>query len=883
MGSGLRDQLRRRRRRARSPRSVVVGVLIGIIIGLPTISLASILTQNFQTGSVEIDGPLVEAYDYQQGSNKSWTGSTDFDLGTYTDTISDLEEPIGTQLDRLTLEPIGPTGTVTADVTDIAWWDQNWNTRHCLELDHTDPAATSVSEYQYRIEFNDLDQLALDGFVQADFGDFRAVAADGATQLPLWVDEYDEAVWVQVDAINANSTTHFCLYFGHVTGGQLALPNHTEEDVFTYSAPKDIYYAVHDNYGVGAGVEIDIASLVNNNSITRDGDAGSTQLLDSGELSTFTGMTPDSVISATGPVTARVAGLPTGSNVIRQGAGYDSLVPISWASTDFIIPAERGTQRVHVYAPFATSTVDIYEGGNALPIDTIVVPVGQSVWVEPAGDPINNESIIIEADVPVLIMHDYTSGNDVYPVVPFLDNEWFGVSSTTRLSVDTTTTHIDQYQSNTAVELDRALNRGQWLTAGSGGSQGGGVQSGTRLVLDVDPVGDPEVSPADARFAAITQADSDGVEIATFFPRQELNNRYLIPTDLQYVTFSCPDPNVDIVVSVPGGPATTLTCTGLNSSTVGWTKLTSDLFVARGTAGAPGQAIEVASTNGEPFYVYYEHEKSNDETNVLGMKQARQLTWPAPVETVRLEGLFNEEGTWLSPTVQIGGSTGVYGEINISGEFDPGATSIKVQVATGPALPPTNFVGPDGTTGSFFEIEDLPQVLDFGHDGDEFVRLLVTLETNDRTQTPRVQAVGVDCDLPLIQRDLGVASPISVATAVSPATERAYLIRLKTTRLDVAGSTVRLLDAGATPTVAARDLHLENVALAIDSTQTSGGANGLDAPQPFGPGQDLSVLGAFSLGAVPATGSVLALVHVDVQSGGIIAETDLDVQLETGP
>lgn len=883
MGSGLRDQLRQRRGRARQPRSVVFGVLVGIIIGLPTISLASILTQNFQTGSVEIGQPLVEAYDYQQGSNKSWTGTADFDLGTYTDTIGDLEEPAGTPLDRLTLEPIGPDGTVAADTTDIAWWDQAWNTRHCLELDHTDPAAASVTEYQYRIEFEDLDQLALDGFVQADFGDFRAIAADGATQLPMWVDEFDDAVWVQVDAINANTTTHFCLYFGHETGGLLPLANHTEEDVFTYSTPKDLYYAVHDNYGARAGVEIDIASLVNNNSITRDGVAATTQLLGSGELSTFTGMTPDSVISATGPLTARVAGLAGARGRAGNADGYDSLVPISWAATDFIIPAERGQQRIHIFAPFATSTVDIYEGGNAAPIDTVVVPVGQSVWLEPDGDPINNESIIIEADVPVLIAHDFGAGNDVYPVAPFLDNEWFGVSSTTRVSVDTTTTHIDQYQSNTAVETDRALARGQLIAAGSGGSQGGGVQSGTRLVLDVDAIDDPEVSSANAQFAAITQADSDGNEAATFFPRQELNNRYLVPTGSQYIAISCPDPNVDIVVTEPGSAPQTLTCTGLNGSTVGWAKLTADLDVTRSAAGAVGQSIEVASTNGEPFYVYYEHRASNDETNVLGMKQARQLTWPEPVETVRLEGLFNSSGTWLSPTIQTGGSTGVYGEINIAGEFDPNVTTIKVQVATGPALPPTNFVGPDGTIGTFFEIDDLPQVLDFAHDGDEFVRLQVTLETTDKTKTPRMETVDVDCDLPLVQRNLGVASPIAVETATAPATERAYLIRLKTTRADVAGSTVRLLDAGATGIVAARDLHLENVALAIDSTQTSGGANGLDTPQPFGPGQDLSVLGTFSLGAVPDTGSVLVLVHVDVQSGGIIAETDLDVQLETNP
>ncbi len=860
---------------------MVFGVLIGIVIGLPTVSLASILTQNFLQGTVEVDGPLVEAYDYQQGTNQTWEGTADFDLGTHTETIGDLEEPVGTALDQLTLEVIGPDGTVAADTTDIAWWDAAWATRHCVELDHTDPAAQSVTEYQYRVDFGDFDQLVADGLVQANFEDFRAVAADGATQLPLWVDEFDDAVWVQVDEINANETTHFCVYFGHEDADQTALAFHTELDVFTYSTPKDLYYTVHDDFGDGAGVEIDIASLVDTNVITVDGVAASTQTLDSGDLSTFTDMTPESVISATGALTGRPGGLSRGSNAARSASGYDSLVPISWASTDFVIPAERRRQRIHIYAPFAESTVQIFEGGNPTPLGTIVVPVGQSVWIEPNGDPIDDEGIIVESDVPVLLVHDNTRSDDVYPVVPFLDTEWYGVSSTTHISADTTITHIDQYQSDGSVQ-DRALNRGQWLNAGSGGTQGGGTQSGTRLVLDVETTDDLEASDPNARFAAITQADSDGDESATFFPRQELSNRYLIPTNLQYVAFACPEPNFDIVVTAPGAAPTTLTCTGLNGASVGWAKLTADLEVVRSGAG-PGTAIEVASTNGEPFYVYYEHEASDDEANVLGMKQARQKTWPEPVETVRLEGLFHESGTWLSPTVLTGGTTGVYGEINFEGEFDPGITTIKVQVATGPALPPTTFVGPDGTTGTYFAIDDLPQVLDFGHDGDDYVRLLVTLETTDRTVTPRVDNVGVDFDLPLVTRDVGVPSPIAVDTVGSPATERVYLIRLKTTRPDVAGSTVRLLDAGATPSVTTRDLMLENVALAVDSTQTSGGANGLDTPQSFGPGQDLSVLGTFGLAAVPDTGSLLVLVHVDVQGGGIIAETDLDVELETSP
>ena len=801
-------------------RRTAVALVAAALVGLPGIAMGDVATHNFLKVGSTVDLPLVAFHDYTNGSQATWTSQSDF-AGTVANpgTFAATSETV--IADSIALEPIGPDGTAAPNLV-VPWWDTDWNTRHCVDLDHTDPVSVSVDEYQFRVALP-IDQLISDGFLQADTGDLRAVAADGATQLPLWVDSTKDAVWVQMDAVPAAATTHFCLYYGHNTGSVAPLANHTETAVFTYSTQKPIYYTVDNRSSLGGGRAIHVASYVDGNLVTRDnGTTTVTQTLNDTELASFSGNNATTIYRVTGPISARM-----GTPDTNATNGFDTLVPISWAGRRFIIPSERGRQRLSVYAPFGAANVTIYEGAVAIPIGTVVVPAGTAIfWTEPGGDPINNESVLVEADAPVLLFHAQANGNDSFPVHPAVEDEWFGVSSRGRYGSDTDGTEIDLYRSNTAAVAGLSQSRGGY-GALSGGSQGGGINDGLRVIVDAETIIDPETSPMDARISIIAQADGDGSESATFFPKAELNSRYLLPTNSQYVAVACPDPDFALDVLPPTQPARAVTCSGVG--TVGWARDTANLNISGAPAAptaSPANAIDVRSPGGEPFYAYYEHRRTNDETNLLGMKQGRQYTWPEPVETHRTEGLFSPTGTWESPTFDTGAGTEVFGGFAYTAAEISGVAEVRFQVATDDIDPPSVFVGPDGTAGTWFSAVNLSAVLDFGHDDDRYLRVLAELTTSDQLISPRLDDVTVDHHLALLDRAVAAPGTVNLAGQAG-VTETHYVLRITTTDPTLAASLAHAeyLSGVNLANLAPGAVRLENRAAGLDSVQlvVSGG------------------------------------------------------------
>ena len=504
------------------------------------------------------------------------------------------------------------------------------------------------------------------------------------------------------------------------------------------------------------------------------------------------------------------------------------------------------------------------------------------MWIEGPGDLINDESILVESDLPILVFHDVTSGRDAFPVIPFLDQEWFGVASTRgHYGANTNGTHVDEYRSDTSAEVDWALNRGTHVRTARGGGQGGGPEAGVRLVLDTSALPDPQISPVGAQFNAINQADQDGFESVSFFPAQELNSRYVLPTDSQYISISCPVPGTVVQITPATGPATLMTCQGVD--TVGWATDTQLLSTAPSTSDlagnvVPGTATTVESLGGEAFFLYYEHDATEDETNVLGMKQARQYTWPEPVITDRVEGLFPSEGFWLSPELALPTGTRVFGQIDFE-TTTPTGTDIQVQVATDSAPAPTSYAGPDGTSGTSFGPSGLPSVLDFAHDGDAFVRVRVKLVTADRTISPRLSRITLDHSLPALARDLALPTVISTSVGVDPLPTEVYLLRVKTQNPNTAGSSIALFVDAVGAAVVDLNLRLENVAAGIDAPQVGSPASA--GPQPFEQSTSYSVLGVISLDAPTSTSSADGRLQIDVGSSGILAETDIQMDFST--
>ncbi len=767
-------------------RSALLAASLALALALPGLAAGAVTTSNHVRADTVGNPARVGFYDYDSGVPQTWTTLADFTAGTLVAARADLVPG------AVTLEPVGPAGTALPDLT-IPWWDKDWATRHCVTVDHTAPGAAAVDEYQVAVQL-DLAGLIAAGLLQTDAGDLRAVAADGATQLDMWVEgpltSSQGIVWVQVDAILAGGTTHFCLYHAYQPGVVAPLPNHTAAAVFTHTTRKPIYYAVSGRHATDPAA-VAVVSFVADNQVQRDA-APAVALPAAGDRATFSaaGTTPASVFSVLGPISGHAI-----------ADGYDALAPISWAGTTFAVPTARATQRFSFYAPFADATVSIYNGGAAVPYASFVVPAGTQ-YTHGAGDVTGTNTAIVESTAPVLLTHVTTNGRDAVVVPPATGAAAYGVHSRNLRAgfvADGTTLTVRRSDGTTQ---SYAHDRGETRAVGGGGSQGGGTDDGF------------EVS-AGAAIGALQQADGDGNESTMFVPGTELGSEYWLPTDSEYVAVVCPDAGAGFPVTItpPAGPPRALTCVGpglAQPTFPGWGKDTADLSVTA------GRGIRVHSPGGEPFAAIYERRPDDGETMLLGMKQGRQLTWPEPTLSLVVEGLAGGPGTWESPTFDTGAG-GVYGEIDWQATLPPGA-SLSFQVATGPADPPVAFVGPDGTAATFFA--SLPAALAFGHDGDRYLRVRAYLDTTDPCRSPELEAVTVDHGLAELAHPLGGPGPIAVAGTVG-GTGRHYLVRTTTADPALAASLAHLrYRAGSgLGNVVAATLELEDPSRAFASVQ----------------------------------------------------------------
>jgi hypothetical protein len=189
----------------------VLGLSFALFALQPTLGGAAIVRQSYSRAAVTVSGSLIEFYDYTNAATNTWTTPADFSAGVF-DRANSTDVAGSVVLDR-----IGPEG-VLAPAAAIPWWDTQWSNRRCFSIDHEDPAAATVTEYQLHLDFP-VTELVAGGFLQADGGDLRAVGAGGLSSLPLWIDDaVPDTIWVQMDTIAAGATTNLCIYYGHLTG-----------------------------------------------------------------------------------------------------------------------------------------------------------------------------------------------------------------------------------------------------------------------------------------------------------------------------------------------------------------------------------------------------------------------------------------------------------------------------------------------------------------------------------------------------------------------------------------------------------------------------------------------------------------------------------------
>lgn len=126
-------------------------------------------------------------------------------------------------------------------------------------------------------------------------------------------------------------------------------------------------------------------------------------------------------------------------------------------------------------------------------------------------------------------------------------------------------------------------------------------------------------------------------------------------------------------------------------------------------------------------------ENYTNETQYMSQDGFIIETTPGQLTLVQDEFGYVATGTLISSTFDFG--PGVeYGTLRW-GEETPSSTDIVFQIATTSSGTPTNFVGPDGTAGTFFTTSGGTD-LDSSHDGQRYLRYKIYLSTAAIDSTP---------------------------------------------------------------------------------------------------------------------------------------------------
>jgi len=103
-------------------------------------------------------------------------------------------------------------------------------------------------------------------------------------------------------------------------------------------------------------------------------------------------------------------------------------------------------------------------------------------------------------------------------------------------------------------------------------------------------------------------------------------------------------------------------------------------------------------------------------------------------------GVYNTDGTLESSTFDTGSLSNFYSLV-WSPNDAPASTTFKLQIATATTSTPTawTFLGPDGTSGTYYDVSDSP--IHSIHNGDRYLRYKLYLHTDKTTVTPNISDI----------------------------------------------------------------------------------------------------------------------------------------------
>jgi|GEM_PF-2283610 len=614
---------------------LLLALFSSLKIVIPYIN-AEVSVQNYtQETAAVVEG--ITLLSYEERDEDEITTKAEFDSGTYTDDqfevgVDDLE---ALAIGGLT---VGHYGDNPPDISDKDWWDDdadtatlhNWRYRRCFVIDNS-ASADDMIEYQIYLDM-DTETLIDDGEMQITGADIRFLSENDDVLPHFIADDINTIgtkIWVQIDEILAGEEEEVCMYYGNAS----AVSTSTREDVFTYTAPREIYHVVADT---AVGNVTDFASYSDDNEITV---AAYTGTLDETEADAYPvggvgTLTETSSISVTHPI-----------NASYQSNGADNVAPVSAAGTEFVYRTDRYTNEFSIIAPWCSASLTFENGDGNNILDTatatsspFAIAQGSSRTIRTNDTAANgiatNQVVIIEedgADCPVLIAHHGNTGGDSYTMFP-ASLEWYGVGSGSfHVGVLEDTTSVTVYKSDGTSVGPTVYDRGEGFTINDAGSQGSEVAH--RVVAD-KPIG------------AQARGDGDGGDAVTFLPVDELGYRHYIADVSQY-----------IAIATSAGVTTTVDL--YHDGTACGTGTPDDTATVAAVGNAPGKVYFGLTAAGDhipagacivadqPIYAYNEYSGSGDEHNLWSEKQNRQFISPAPTYSVGAEevGLWSIDGT----------------------------------------------------------------------------------------------------------------------------------------------------------------------------------------------------------------------------------------------
>ncbi len=487
------------------------------------------------------------------------------------------------------------------------WWNGSWPYKLPITIDNT-ANTSALTDYQVLVEIDSTTAGFWDN-VNADGSDIRFLNSAQDTQLNHWTQYFDKTgsstqIWVQVDSIPAASTSQIYLYYGNGAAASTSDMYTT----FSYATMQDLYYVVR---GSLTNATVTVVSLIDNNQVQLDN--GTATNLNRQQIAKLVPVTQTSVLRAKGPVQASITGVAAGA----------TLVPISYAGTAFVMPLNSGTtESWSRYAPFVRATTTIYNG-NTLG-NTTAINAGAAATT---AYNITTTGRLLSTN-PILAAWYATATTYSAAVYPATTRDLYGIRSGTNNIGFTGNTDFSIYCSSGA-----SLNVTGRTTAAlyanttcATVTEGGG--NAVRLTGQTNPIG------------GVVYNDSDGTSMTYMLPDIELSAEYMVPRNAAYIAVACVPKHGTTSLSIydPSNVfVTSATCTSTTNNP-GKVKFggTDTVTYAAGS--------RIVSTNGKPFYAYYEDVEQvavtgtgGDESNFLGATQARKQASTSPIITLGTE------------------------------------------------------------------------------------------------------------------------------------------------------------------------------------------------------------------------------------------------------